>query len=129
MNIRTTTKEYREELGKRIKEIRTKRGFTAIDVSLKLGYSKGLFYGYEDGRAEMPIGIALAFTKLMNISLEHLFYGGADDKVLYEWIYKFEHSTSWTIHECLMTELEAKDFFEKDNLKPEYRKTGREFFI
>lgn len=129
MNKKTMTEKYKKDLGLRLKEIRKKRGFSSTDISLKLGYAKNTFYGFEKGDREISVAIALKFARLMNVSLDYLFYGKTDNGVFYEWIYKFEHSNVWTIHEHLMTEKQAEELFKKDSTNPEYRKTGREFYL
>ena len=46
-------------------------------------------------------------------------------KIVYEWMYKLEHTPSWNICDMLMCEEEAKEMF----VYTPFQKTGREFIV
>jgi hypothetical protein len=63
--------------------------------------------------------------KQVEAALKHLPHGYPTTKTVYEWMLKSKFSHKWMVEDLLMSEEEAKDYFDKH----EYQKTGRSWEV
>lgn len=57
---------------KLIKELRTKKGFSQLEIAEKIGVSRSSYIGFEQGKTELSLFEAIKLADLFGISLEEL---------------------------------------------------------
>ena len=69
---------FRATIGRRLREHRLRAGLTQDDIAWQVGVSQGSISHYEKGRIEIPLGVLLAFCRLVHVPLAEIVPGVND---------------------------------------------------
>lgn len=71
-----------EEIGKRIKYLRKRKGFSQEDLALKIGYtSKAAISKIEKGERGVRTELVPKLADVLNVSVAYLMFGKEDDEI------------------------------------------------
>jgi transcriptional regulator with XRE-family HTH domain len=66
------SREFDSAVGQRLREWRSKRGFSQYALAGAVGITQASLSNYETGKRELPLGTALRLTAPLDITLAHL---------------------------------------------------------
>src|SRR5215203_5240622 len=66
------SREFDSEVGQRLREWRSKRGFSQYALAGAVGITQASLSNYETGKRELPLGTALRLTAPLDITLANL---------------------------------------------------------
>ena len=69
---RETDQRISKTLPPKLRELRTKHGFTQAEIAGKLGLDRSTYTYYETGKTEPPLSRLLLLSKIYNVSLDTL---------------------------------------------------------
>jgi transcriptional regulator with XRE-family HTH domain len=75
-NAQPSAADIRQAFGRRLKELRTRLGYSQEEIAQSLGIGAARYCKYEIGRSEAPYEVLIKIARLTEVSLDFLIAGG-----------------------------------------------------